>query len=347
LQQCAVDAVVPAPRPSALSACAANWTAKVPGASPGASIAELNVSSYEACQRACCEQGTGACLAIIYHPVGPNTNCYLLPRRYEPNYQPKANSFVANMNDGPAPVPQTSLTIRQPCFSMARSKPGGNYALTYPDFLDNTGNFSGPGQWFFDRRRGKFIVYLAAGEDATGATATVGINTTLLHLDGVRGHVFSDISFTYATWNQPQAPEGFIERYGNIIYPPPNGSQQLVPSAAAVVAAGVHDVAFEGCTFAHMGHWGLWLRNGSQAVSVVKCTFNDLGGGGAHVRLSKKSFTMIMFLCPECKSSPAVALPQRPTPHLEQPCTWAMSTTRWRRTPTSRWPTFTLLITSS
>lgn len=300
--RCALDSVVTPSAPSAPSQAAfasvsasgsapsCNWTSQVPGSSPGESLKQLNVSSYEACQAACCATGA-ACLAIIYHPrSAPDGNCYLLPRRFQPNYEPSSDGFVANMNAPPPPPPRAMLTVQQPCFTIARTQPTGSYTLQYPTFIENTGNFSRPGQWFFDRARARFLAWPPAGIDLSTASVVAGQNQTLLRLENTHDVAWTGVSFAHATWLQPMAPEGFVERYGGVYYSPaPNASAKadsglvMMPSAAAVVAVGVHRVTFDNCSFAHLGLWGLRLRGGAQDVSVTRCSFVDMGGGGIYL----------------------------------------------------------------
>ena len=77
------------------SAC--KWATKLPGTSPGSSLENLNVSTWEDCQAACCS--VAACKGIIFHSVpAASPSCYLTDRFVEGNYIPGGGGFVADMN---------------------------------------------------------------------------------------------------------------------------------------------------------------------------------------------------------------------------------------------------------
>jgi hypothetical protein len=249
-----------------------NWFGqKIPGSSPGTSIKQLNVSSWEGCQQQCCLliNSTTPCRGVIFHEK--LNQCYLLDRPYGPNFAPQANSYVANLNGPPPPRARAEMNISQQCWDTARTPGYGQ--LTFPTFFENTGTFSTDqhGEWWLDRHNGQVIISMpTAPQDVVVATEEV-----LVHVqEGTKNITWQRMTFQHSTWYQPGSPDGFVERYANVYFTDGHKSVH-VPPAAVMVAKGVH-LAFDECQFVHLGTWGLRLYNGTQDTIVNNCSFYDL-----------------------------------------------------------------------
>ena len=257
---------------------ACNWSDKVSGASPGSSLGEnLNISSWEACQGLCCGNET-KCKGIIYN--AKDKSCYLLDRSYKPNYIPRENSYVADMNGPPPPTQKSYIQVSRPCWDIARHEGYGQ--LGFPSFVENTGNLSTPGTFWLDRTKGVFYLRVGANDAglnvSTASVVAAARDGPLLEMSGVTDHEWQNVTFAHSAWLQPIQPSGFVERYGNVRFA--NVERTLSPPQAAVMIAAGRRVSFTQCTFTRLGQWGLRLYNGTQDSIVSRCRFEDLSGGG-------------------------------------------------------------------
>lgn len=138
-----------------------------------------------------------------------------------------------------------------------------------------------PGEWHFDGASSTLYYIPRPGEDMTTAEAIVPALSQVLRLEGRPGegraveHVtFRGITFSHADWSHDwpgadNARSGF--------------SQAAIGVPAAVHADGARHCAFDSCTFAHLGTYGLELARGCQDNRVTRCTFTDLGAGGVKI----------------------------------------------------------------
>merc|ERR1719223_1421926 len=78
------------------------------------------------------------------------------------------------------------INISQPCLATTRAYKYGQYG--YPDYLENTGNFSMPGQFYLDRKKGILLATLLHQHTPTLQTSgavlpvVVGFQETLLNV---------------------------------------------------------------------------------------------------------------------------------------------------------------------
>jgi len=150
-------ALLPVPQPPPPSPpgphATCHWGNKTDGRSPGTSLKQLTARTYEDCQQYCCD-ALPACKAIIFS----GNQCFVLGRKFEPNFSPTAGVFVADLNctgaaascepAPPPPVYRTNLTISEPCFVRA-SRPGAlGLSTATVAFFENTGVFTAYGQFY-------------------------------------------------------------------------------------------------------------------------------------------------------------------------------------------------------
>ena len=273
-------AMPPPPPAPPLHKGTCEWTPKTKGHSPGSSLKMIRSSTYENCQKACCE-ALPKCEGIIFN----SENCYLLDRKYEHGYMPDGGGFVADLNcsshmppscDGVAPpLPQpTVVNISTPCFRTA-TKPGalalslGNLA-----FFENTGNFTAAGQFYIDIEADKILV---SHSDTAPQNVVVGVTQTLMRVENAHDMTWNGLTFTHSGWADP-SKHGIVERYGGTLFDLQGSGLHSSPAAVEVAAS--NSVNFENCSFEHLGAWGLRLSNGTQHASVSGCHFHDLSGGG-------------------------------------------------------------------
>ena len=282
--RCPIASVValPAAAEPAATAAAAScpFGQKLEGRSPGSTIAGItNVSTYEACQAACCsrEHATPPCAGIMYKPP-PTSLCYLVDRDVLPNFGP-GTGFVSNMNPRPVTY-RTAVNISQACISTARSYKYGQAG--YPDYLENTGNLSAPGHFYLDRKKGVILATLLPEHLPTAGTlpvtAVVGLQETVVHVHDTHDVEWHNVSFEHSAWTQANA-DGYVERFSNLYIALGPGERGYRDPAAAVVVERSRRVAFDGCSWKRLGAWALRIENASQDIGVRHCEFTDLSGG--------------------------------------------------------------------
>ncbi|EDQ88517.1 uncharacterized protein MONBRDRAFT_9042 [Monosiga brevicollis MX1] len=250
--------------------CTANWSMPVLGASPGSSLKQVPLTSYQACQQACCQLGA-ACKAVDFRPG----SCYLLDRTYDGNYSPHGASKLANMNPANVPVMRSRINMAQPCFTDVQNN--GQYSMTLPSFLENTANFTGPGQWFYDQ--GKGIVYvwpLAEHVQINSSCVVLGGLDVLVNLHGAERVELTNLTLAYSSWLRPSTGNGFVERYGTIFFA--NGTNLAMPPAA-LQAAFVSDLNIEECSFLHLGSWAMAVGQAVKRIRISQNLFYDVSGG--------------------------------------------------------------------
>ena len=252
---------------------------KLQGRSPGSTIAGIsNVTTYEACQAECCarEHATPPCKGVMYKDAAQL--CYLVDRDVLPGFGPGAG-YVSNMN--PAPVTyRTAVNISQPCLATARGYKYG--PAGYPSYLENTGNFTLPGQFYLDRaRKLLFATLLPAHAPKAGGSgvvaAVLGLEEVLLSVHDTHDVEWHNVTFEHSAWTQANA-EGYVERFSNLFLVLDGGGGFRDPAASVVVARS-KAVVFDGCAWTRLGAWGLRIENASQDVAVRYCDFYDLSGG--------------------------------------------------------------------
>eukprot|EP00730_Choanoeca_flexa_P008405 TRINITY_DN12483_c0_g1_i1.p2 TRINITY_DN12483_c0_g1~~TRINITY_DN12483_c0_g1_i1.p2 ORF type:complete len:689 (+),score=104.63 TRINITY_DN12483_c0_g1_i1:3239-5305(+) len=266
--RCTVERVDKLPVAAAAPSC--QWTPRVPGASPGPAT-ETKADSWEGCQARCCANSTW-CKAIVYH--SGEGICYLLPRSYQPNYTPPSiNSYVADLSNGSIPSFTTKITMSQPCFQHVQS---GRFRMDVPSFIENTGNWSQPGEFWLDRTSGVVYVWFAPTDDVEHAVVTVGQAESLMNVTNRDNVRLEGITFEYTLWNRASTPAGFVERYGTV-YTQWQGPYLFPPAAVNVYNS--RAVTFSNCTFRNTGAWGLAIGHGSQHVAITACHFVNLSMG--------------------------------------------------------------------
>ena len=138
-----------------------------------------------------------------------------------------------------------------------------------------------PGEWFLSRegelsyipRKGEAIGWgIAVAPVAPGFIVFKGDPAQGQHVGHLR---FKGLAFEYT---------GFVmsgDGWGN--------GQAAISQGACVEGSGVRDVRIEGCTFAHTGNHGIWLKKDCKDCAVERCHLYDLGGGAVYIGDSKWS----------------------------------------------------------
>ncbi len=177
---------------------------------------------------------------------------------------------------------------------------GGLSGAAQPSFFENAYDVLTPGHWTIDTTLDEIFYEPTAGQDMATVTVTAPAQQSLVTVDGtltdpVHDLTFSGLQFSYATWAQPDTPNGFAEMQadwtltgagaardeGTCQYVNPSGTcpyASWTPMPSAVVLSATHDVSLSGDTFTHLGGGGLAVGYGSQDDLIQGNTFSDISG---------------------------------------------------------------------
>ena len=183
----------------------------------------------------------------------------------------------------------TRITMRQPCFWNLVNRPfqpiGGRAPITVQNVREH---LSEPGSWYLDRARAAIYYIPLPGQDMGAVDAVIAVEETLLALDGAARQAFAGTAFAFATWLRPSQDAGFVDQqsaacsicpYGTLMAQGCGGDDVYIVTPGNVALTGASDVAFDNCTFSHLGAYAASARGGSQRVSWRGCAFSDVSGG--------------------------------------------------------------------
>ncbi len=133
-----------------------------------------------------------------------------------------------------------------------------------------------PGEWYLNRTTGTLYYYPLPGETmAEVEVVAPTLTSTLVSLDGDASHGeiiehmhFRGISFLHSNAG--------LRRLRN-------PGQGEIYQPGLIMATGLRNASFEGCTIAHTGAHGIWLADGCEDDRVQRCHIHDLGGGGVYI----------------------------------------------------------------
>lgn len=174
-----------------------------------------------------------------------------------------------------ASVEEATNTVRftaKTCFRPLAWDPDQRYYVeNAPDALDS------PGEWRLDEAGGTVSYRPRPGEKMSSAEVVAPVLKELVRFEGepeagrfVQHVRLVGLSFRHADWELPS--QGYH-----------NDPQAAVTIPAAVTLIGALHCAIEKCEVAHVGVYGLWIRQGSKHNRIVQNHIHDLGAGGVRV----------------------------------------------------------------
>jgi len=151
-------------------------------------------------------------------------------------------------------------------------------------YVENSKEFlDAPGEWFLDTKEGKLFYYLREGETADTIEVIAPVLTQLLVVKGTPeqpinydGHLraVQNIRFAHAAYFPK--PENTVWETQAAAFMYPGGSNEFLPSPAAVHFEFAHRVHVVNSRFEHLGENGLWLSKGCSGL-VSRSIFRDIG----------------------------------------------------------------------
>ncbi|MFO7636732.1 MAG: right-handed parallel beta-helix repeat-containing protein [Clostridia bacterium] len=143
--------------------------------------------------------------------------------------------------------------------------------------------FQKPGQWYHDTKK-KILYYIPlAGESIGDADMVCPVREKLVVLSHASNKTFSKITFLYSSEKKDgiTMEDGYFKRsFEPVLYATSPQAEIFLSGAVELEHCG--HILFEGCVFTKLGQYGMRIGNGCRHVTVDRCTFHDLGGGGIH-----------------------------------------------------------------
>ncbi|MFO1520160.1 MAG: right-handed parallel beta-helix repeat-containing protein [bacterium] len=235
-----------------------------------------------------------------------------------PNYYfPGANGYTYSYLIGPDPIPPvwnnptaveavtvtqwkmmrcpiaavnggTEVVMQNPCWKNANVFPSPwNFHLL--SWLENAYEFvDDPGEWYLNPATHLLYYIPRSGEDLTTADVELPVQEALVQGGGTETNAISNLrfvglTFSYATWLQPNTSEGYALDQGGFFLTGDGHDSNLVGhDSNAVGTPGnvafrfAQNISFEGNTFSHLGAVGLSFDTGSQNNQIEGNTFTDI-----------------------------------------------------------------------
>lgn len=137
-----------------------------------------------------------------------------------------------------------------------------------------------PGEWYLNRRSGTLYYYPMPGEDPNESTFIAPVlKSEMIELAGelpagrfVEHVHFRDLDFRHV--------DADLDRYNGVY------RQGHMFLTAAIVAQGLREASFVGCTFAQLGEYALELADGCRNVRIQRCHIWDIGAGAMQLGVS-------------------------------------------------------------
>jgi hypothetical protein len=140
-----------------------------------------------------------------------------------------------------------------------------------------------PGEWYLDKAEGKLFYLPMPGELIDTAEVVAPYLCTLLEITGGRLEkvpgqkilnthpflIFRGLALSHTEWPEPQS----LATIGQ--------SADMIPGAVSLTDA--HHVAFEECSFTHVGTYGIAFEEKCWDNRVIRCTIDDMGAGGVKI----------------------------------------------------------------
>ena len=140
-----------------------------------------------------------------------------------------------------------------------------------------------PGDWYADSDGGAIYYVPRKGETTGSITSIIPRIASILRIEGIPDSgrfvsrvTFRGIAFSHAGWYFPPVETGRPVEPGGF-------PQAATGVPASVVARGARSCTFEGCTFSHMGTYGIELGEGCRENVIRRCDLFDLGAGGVRI----------------------------------------------------------------
>ncbi|HTM33082.1 MAG TPA: right-handed parallel beta-helix repeat-containing protein, partial [Vicinamibacterales bacterium] len=145
------------------------------------------------------------------------------------------------------------------------------------EFLDQ------PNEWYLDRTTGTLYLVTQAGDNPNNHDIQLPVLEKLIDGNGASNLSFEGLQFKYATWLDPNGPDGYVDdqsafhitgsgHEANLI----GHFQDVTRTPGNISFNDAVNINFEGNSFSHLGGVGLDLSGGAQDNRVAYNIFNDI-----------------------------------------------------------------------
>eukprot|EP01052_Picozoa_sp_SAG31_P024017 SAG31_NODE_2017_length_6663_cov_3.680530_4_plen_280_part_00 len=173
-----------------------------------------------------------------------------------------------------------------------------------PEYVQNVFELLGateggrPGDWYLDldeeSSKGGFVYYVTAEAEAGHPIKAILPQLELLvhGKSGMANVMWTDVTFSDATWLTPSTAVGFIEMQAGCTLrgaTPPAGLSDWdddslwTPTTANILLEGVNGARFDRCTFTRLGACGVSLEGGAQNNSIADSIFADISASAVSI----------------------------------------------------------------
>ncbi|WP_118082197.1 right-handed parallel beta-helix repeat-containing protein [Streptomyces sp. CC0208] len=184
---------------------------------------------------------------------------------------------------------RTTITMDQPCWSLAQQLYGGTELLEAPSSVENSPSFEPKaGSWYLDRSRPghhELLYFPRPGQDMRRAGVVAPVLESLVTGTGGAGRPLHDIgfrglTFAYATWLAPSEPAGFPSAWSMYLRPGKGEDARLLTVPGTVAFRTAERITFEGNRFTHLGAQALEFSENSSYNVVDGNVISDVSDGG-------------------------------------------------------------------
>lgn len=186
-----------------------------------------------------------------------------------------------------------TLVMQNPCWDNANTYPTPwNFQLL--SWLENAPEFlTAPNMWFLDPYAQQ-ITFINPGVGAP-QDAVLPVLERLIEIRGSSGRpvsyiTFRNLQFSYATWLEPNSPNGYVaDQSGNILIGNNYSSNIIGHQRFVYKTPGnvhleyAHHITFDRDGFSHLGGAALDLDTGSQGNRVTNSIFTDISSAAIQV----------------------------------------------------------------
>lgn len=133
------------------------------------------------------------------------------------------------------------------------------------------------GEWYFNKKTNYIYYKPRMNEDLQSVEVIIPSLETLLYGEYVSNVIFKGITFSYATWLQPNTSKGFVHVQASIL------SYEGEQMPGNVTFKYSNNIRFENNTFIHLGATGLRFSTGSKNNYIYNNIFSDISGSAISV----------------------------------------------------------------
>jgi hypothetical protein len=179
-------------------------------------------------------------------------------------------------------ISRRNITLFRPCGTLLLKRNTLHPTLPPPVIIEAVPTLQPQAGSFYHDVSSALVYYTLLPSDSITDLRTASFTSSmqsLLSISNASQHTWSNVSFTAATWFQPNTPAGYVDLQSCVFFTEDHPSAVAEPPAAVSISSS-SDITFSSCTFKALGSpYALSAGSGSVRISVIDCVFSDLSGG--------------------------------------------------------------------